>query len=104
MTKVLTEYEKDKQYKKQKLVRNEFLYYGNSGGKYDFPIIKKQDIDVNEINFLSFVNAKKDDKENHGIGLMNIIETIERNQGKFEIEGNGKEVCARVILPIKVTV
>jgi len=64
MTKVLTEYEKDKQYKKQKLVRNEFLYYGNSGGKYDFPIIKKQDINVDEIKFLSFLNAKKDDKEN----------------------------------------
>lgn len=51
-----------------------------------------------------FPKTQKDDKENHGIGLMNIIETIERNQGKFEIEGNGKEVCARVILPIKVTV
>ena len=27
MTKVLTEYEKDKQDRKQKMVRNEFLYY-----------------------------------------------------------------------------
>ena len=64
MTKILTEYEKDKQDKKQKMVRNEFLYYGNSVGKYEFPIIKKQDINIDEIKFLSFVNAKKDDKEN----------------------------------------
>lgn len=64
MTKVMTEYEKDKQDRKQKMVRNEFLYYGNSSGRYEFPIIKKQDINVDEIKFLSFVDAKKDDKEN----------------------------------------
>lgn len=51
-----------------------------------------------------FPKTQKEDKENHGIGFINIIETIERNHGKFEIEGNGKEVCARVILPIEVTV
>lgn len=45
--------------------------------------------------------SKKEDKENHGIGLTNIIETIEHNQGKFEMEGNGKEVCATVILPVE---
>ena len=57
-------YEIEKQINKQKLVRNEFLYHKNSMGKYDFPIIRKQDIDVNKIKFLSYVNAKKDDKEN----------------------------------------
>ena len=64
MAKELTEYEKNKQNQKQKMVRNEFLYYGNSAGKYEFPIIKKQDINVDEIKFLSFVNAKNNDKEN----------------------------------------
>lgn len=64
MTKELTEYEKEKQKNKQALVRNEFLYNGNSAGKYEFPIIKKQDINVDEIKFLSFVNAKKEDSEN----------------------------------------
>ena len=57
-------YEIEKQINKQKLVRNEFLYHKNSMGKYDFPIIRKQDIDINKIKFLSYVNAKKDDKEN----------------------------------------
>lgn len=64
MTKVLTEYEKNKQYNKQKLVRNEFLYNGKSSGKYEFPMIKKQDINVDEIEFLSYVNAKKEDEKN----------------------------------------
>ena len=48
--------------------------------------------------------TQKEDKENHGIGLMNIMETIEHNQGKFEIEGNGREVRATVILPVEMTV
>lgn len=34
MTKVLSEYEKDKQEKKQLLVRNEFLYFEKSSGIY----------------------------------------------------------------------
>ena len=59
-----TEYEIEKQKNKQKLVRNEFLYYNQSRGKYDIPIIKRQKIDVEKIKFLSFVNAKNNDKEN----------------------------------------
>ena len=64
MTKQLNEYEIEKQKKKQKLVRNEFLFQNNSCGKYEFPKIKKQDIDVNKIEFLSYVNAKTDDNKN----------------------------------------
>lgn len=59
-----TEYEIEKQKNKQKLVRNEFLCYGQSEGKYNFPIIKKQDIDVEKIKFLSYVNTKIDDDKN----------------------------------------
>ena len=54
----------DKKKRYRNLVRNEFLYFGKSEGKYEFPIIKKQDIDVSKIKFLSFVNAKKNDSEN----------------------------------------
>lgn len=64
MTKVLTEYEIEKQKKKQRLVRNEFLYHNNSCGKFDFPIIRKQNIDVDKIAFLSYENAKLNDVEN----------------------------------------
>ena len=62
--KKLKNYEIDKQNKKQSLVRNEFLYYGQSSGKYDMPIIKKQDIDVDKIQFLSYTNTKLNDTEN----------------------------------------
>ena len=64
MTKQLSDYEIEKQKKKQELVRNEFLYQNNSAGKYEFPIIKKQNIDVNKIEFLSYVNTKKNDDTN----------------------------------------
>lgn len=59
-----SEYEIEKEKKKLLQVRNEFYYHGQAVGKYEFPMIKKQDIDVNKIQFLSYVNTKKDDKEN----------------------------------------
>ena len=64
MTKKLSEYEIDKQIKKQQLVRNEFLYNGNSVGQYNMPLIRKQNIDISKIEFLSYVNTKKEDNEN----------------------------------------
>jgi hypothetical protein len=64
MTKQLTEYEIEKQKKKQLLVRNDYLYHGKSCGKYEFPIIKKQNINVADIKFLSYDKAKKDDQSN----------------------------------------
>ena len=64
MTKELSDYEIEKQKKKQLLVRNEFLYQGKSAGKYDFPIMKKQNIDIKKINFLSYSDIKKGDDEN----------------------------------------
>lgn len=39
MTKILTDYEIDKQKRKQKLVRNEFLYHGNSRVSREIPLI-----------------------------------------------------------------
>ena len=59
-----TDYAMEKEKNEQKLVRNEFLYYNMSAGKYDFPIIKRQDIDADKIKFLSFADAKKEDAEN----------------------------------------
>ena len=64
MTKELSDYEIEKQKKKQLLVRNEFLYQGKSAGKYDFPVIRKQNIDIEKIKFLSYSDIKKGDNEN----------------------------------------
>lgn len=60
-----TDYELDKQKKKQKLVRNEFLYNSESTGKYEIPKLKKQDIDISKIQFLSYVDTKINDTENN---------------------------------------
>jgi len=62
--KLENEYEIEKEKNKQKMVRNEFLYYGNSNNKFEFPVVKKQDIDIEKINFLSYVDIKKDDDKN----------------------------------------
>ncbi|MGN0819442.1 MAG: hypothetical protein ACI4M6_03475 [Christensenellaceae bacterium] len=61
MTKKLSDYEIDKQKKKQLLVRNEFLYHENSIGKYDFPLIKKQNRNVSGLNAKDFNYFDYDD-------------------------------------------
>ena len=48
--------------------------------------------------------TKKQDPQNHGIGLRNVRETVCRNNGRFSLEGNGEEVSAKVILNLKSTV
>ena len=59
-TESTTDYEEEKRKKKQKLVRNEFV----KSGKYGMPLIKKQNIDLNKIELLSYLKTKNDDEEN----------------------------------------
>lgn len=59
-----TNYEIEKQLKKQKLVRNEFLNNHKCTSKHNFPIIKKQNVDISKIKFLSCQNIKENDDEN----------------------------------------
>lgn len=56
----VTEYERQKQEHKRKLVRNEFAVCG----KYDMPFVQKQKIDVDKIKLMSFVDAKNPDDKN----------------------------------------
>ena len=55
-----TEYELQKRRNKQEIVRNEF----KTVGKYQIPLIRKQDIDLDTISLISFSDIKQDDKEN----------------------------------------
>ncbi len=64
MTKKTNKYEIEKQDKKQRLVRNEFLYFGNCVGKFEMPLIRKQNIDVAKIKLLSYAETKNNDSEN----------------------------------------
>ncbi len=59
-------YETEKEFNKQKLVRNEFLYNSNSVGKYEFPLIRKQTIEITKIKFISYINCKINDEKNKG--------------------------------------
>lgn len=54
------DYELDKRKNKQRLVRNEF----KGVGKYGMPLIKKQEIDINKIELLSYLKTKTNDVEN----------------------------------------
>ena len=53
-----TDYDEEKRKKKQKLVRNEF----EKCGKYGMPLIKKQEIDLDKIELLSYLKIKPDDE------------------------------------------
>ena len=58
--KELTEYEIQKAKHKRLLVRNEY----RGIGKYDIPIVRKQQIDINKIKFLDYTKTKINDIEN----------------------------------------
>lgn len=45
--------------------------------------------------------SHKLDKRNHGIGMMNVKSTVERNHGKFEWNQKDGYFCVDIILPIK---
>lgn len=49
----------------------------------------------------SGMRTSKTDKRNHGFGIKNVQETVEKNGGSFSLSGNGKEVFAKVVLNIK---
>ena len=53
-------YEDEKREKKQKLVRNEFVRCG----KYGIPLVRKQEIDLDKIQLLSYLKTKDNDQEN----------------------------------------
>lgn len=42
--------------------------------------------------------SKKEDKQNHGIGLKNVKETVERNEGSLELKADGKVFSVVVTL------
>ncbi len=54
------DYEETKRQNKQRLVRNEF----KGVGKYGFPLIKKQEIDLEKINLWNYTKTKLNDEDN----------------------------------------
>lgn len=60
MTKEIDEYKDEKRRNKQMLVRNEF----KGVGKYEMPVIKKQEIDLDKIELMNYTKTKTSDDEN----------------------------------------
>ncbi len=60
MQEELTEYEKQKAQRKRELVRNEL----QTVGKYQIPLIRKQEIDFDTISLLSYVDTRENDEKN----------------------------------------
>jgi hypothetical protein len=55
-----SDYDEEKREKKQRLVRNEF----EKSGKYEMPLIKKQDIDLDNIEPWNYTKTKPNDEDN----------------------------------------
>ena len=58
-------------------------------------------IDERYIGKNGLPKSHKSDKENHGIGMLNVKETVERNQGNFEWYQDKDYFCVIIILPIR---
>ncbi len=85
----------------RKQIDNRFLKIVFNKGKSYLKIEIINSIAENkEKVFGNFVTSKSD-KKNHGIGLQNVRETLERNNGKLETVIRERTFKVKVILPIK---
>jgi len=55
-----SDYQDEKNSKKQKIVRNEF----ETVGKYGIPLVKKQELDLTQLKAWSYTKTKRNDEEN----------------------------------------
>lgn len=60
------------------------------------------ELDEKCINKYGLPKSHKQDKRNHGIGMVNIKNAIEKNHGKFEWKQEKGYFCVNVVLPIKL--
>lgn len=59
-------------------------------------------ITPDQINQNGLPKSHKADKRNHGIGMLNIKNTVERNHGKFEWHQKDGYFCVSIALPIQL--
>lgn len=59
------------------------------------------EINENMIDRYGLPKSRKSDKQNHGIGMLNLKNAVERNNGKFEWSQKDGYFCVNIILPIK---
>ena len=57
--------------------------------------------EIEENDSIKLPISHKHDKKNHGIGMLNVINAVERNHGEFDWSQEDGYFCVSVILPIK---
>lgn len=75
---------------KLKLVKEDDMVIVSVRNSYDGEVI----YDGEEIQ-----TSKRSDKEEHGIGIKNIVEIIKKYEGSYVIDDKGKEFCFSIIIP-----
>lgn len=70
--------------------------------KYEVKNSLYSEINMKCLDKYGLPKSHKTDKHNHGIGMVNIKNAIERNNGKFEWNQKDGYFCVSVILPIKL--
>lgn len=69
--------------------------------EYNIKNTMVSELDEKSIDNSGLPKSHKLDKQNHGIGMLNVKNTVERNYGKFKWKQNDGYFCVDVILPIK---
>ncbi len=78
-----------------------YVHKGNHYVEYDIKNSLYKQINENYVDKNGFPKSHKNDKHNHGIGMLNVKKTIEKNRGKFKWYQNKDSFCVNVVLPIK---
>lgn len=78
--------------------RNGYFKMNIKVGEQFTKIEIKNSISSQSLKKTNLLKSNKKNKLNHGLGLKNIKETVEKNEGNFEIEIKGNEFIVRVIL------
>lgn len=82
---------------------NKYLKIKAHAGKEDFTIeVYNSTQEKKEEGKGGLPETTKEDKSNHGIGLKNIKETVEKNKGIFRWESTAEEFRVKVILPLRL--
>lgn len=76
-----------------------FLKIDIKNGETFFKMEIANSLSTNMLN--TYLVTSKSDKKNHGIGLENVKETLERNHGNLEIIVKENVFLARIILPVE---
>lgn len=82
------------------LEKNDFFNVSCSIKNQQFIFVVKNKVS-NEISIENgLIQSQKADEKNHGLGLKNVIDAVERSKGIFDINVKNQQFIARVVLPL----